>query len=81
MRLSETSTLLEPAMISGRTWTAEAVRNLGLTTDIATAGAILGIGRSRAYVLAKAGNFPVRIIRVGRSYVVPTAALLDLLGL
>ena len=47
----------------------------------ATAGAILGIGRSKAYALAKAGKFPVRIIRVGRSYVVPTAALLDLLGL
>lgn len=81
MRLSLTLTAREPAMISGRTWTAQAVRELGLTTDIATAGAILGIGRSKAYALAKAGKFPVRIIRVGRSYVVPTAALLDLLGL
>ena len=42
------------------TWTAEAVRELGLTTDIETAGAVLGIGRSKAYALAKAGKFPVR---------------------
>jgi hypothetical protein len=62
-------------------WTAEAVRALGLTTDIETAGAILGIGRSKAYALAKAGEFPVRVIRVGHGYIVPTAALLDLLGL
>lgn len=81
MRLWPTSIVKKPAMNSGRTWTAEAVRDLGLTTDVATAGAILGIGRSKAYALAKAGKFPVRIIRVGRSYVVPTNALLDLLGL
>ena len=27
-------------------WTPEAIRQLGMTTDVATAGAILGIGRS-----------------------------------
>jgi hypothetical protein len=61
-------------------WTPEAVRQLGLTTDIATAGAILGIGRSKAYQLAKTGEFPVTILRVGRRYLVPTTALLALLG-
>ncbi|MFF5296704.1 hypothetical protein [Paractinoplanes globisporus] len=62
------------------TWTAEAVRQLGLTTDIETAGAILGIGRSKAYALAKSGKFPVRVIRVGHSYIVPIPAILELLG-
>lgn len=61
-------------------WTPEAVLQLGLTTDIATAGGILGIGRSKAYELAKNGEFPVTVLRVGRRYLVPTSALLSLLG-
>jgi hypothetical protein len=62
-----------------RPWTAEAVRGLGLTTDVATAGAILGIGRTKAYELAKHGEFPVKILRVGRRYLVPTTAMLAVL--
>ncbi len=62
-----------------RTWTAEAVRNLGMTTDVETAGAILGIGRTKAYLLAKDGAFPVKILRIGRQYVVPIPALMTLL--
>ncbi|MEU8331590.1 helix-turn-helix domain-containing protein [Micromonospora sp. NPDC049751] len=61
-------------------WTVEAVRALGLTTDVETAGAILGIGRSKAYALAKRGQFPARLLRVGRSYVVPVPGILELLG-
>jgi hypothetical protein len=41
---------------SASAWTTDAVRQLGLTTDIATAGAILGIGRTKAYELAKNGE-------------------------
>jgi hypothetical protein len=61
-------------------WTPEAIRQLGMTTDVATAGAILGIGRTKAYELAKSGEFPVAILRIGRRYVVPTTAILTLLG-
>jgi hypothetical protein len=61
-------------------WTEQAVRGLGMTTDVETAGAILGIGRTKAYELAQAGEFPVRIVRIGRRYVVPVAAILRLLG-
>jgi hypothetical protein len=61
-------------------WTPEAIRQLGMTTDVATAGAILGIGRSKAYELAKTGEFPVAIMRIGRRYLVPTSAILGLLG-
>lgn len=61
-------------------WTIEAVRALGATTDIETAGAILGIGRSKSYELAKTGEFPVRVLRIGRRYLVPTPAILAVLG-
>ncbi|TDC38720.1 helix-turn-helix domain-containing protein [Micromonospora sp. KC213] len=61
-------------------WTIDAVRDLGVTTDVGTAGAILGIGRSKAYALAKSGQFPVRVLRVGRRYVVPVPEILELLG-
>jgi hypothetical protein len=64
----------------GGAWSVQAVRELGLTTDVETAGAVLGIGRTKAYELAQAGEFPVKILRVGRRYLVPTPALLELLG-
>ena len=69
-----------PAGETTTVWTSEAIRQLGMTTDIATAGAILGIGRSKAYELAKNGEFPVAILRIGRRYLVPTSAILALLG-
>ncbi len=61
------------------TWTIQAVLNLGMTTDVETAGAILGIGRSKAYELARDGAFPVTVLRIGRRYVVPVPAILRLL--
>ena len=61
-------------------WTPDAVRRLGLTTDVETAGAILGIGRTKAYELAKTGQFPVPLLRAGRRYLVPVPTLLHLLG-
>jgi predicted DNA-binding transcriptional regulator AlpA len=47
---------------------------------VATAGAILGIGRSKAYELAKDDEFPTRVLRIGRRYLVPIPAILALLG-
>jgi hypothetical protein len=72
--MTTTSTASTPA------WTANAVRQLGLTTDVATAGAVLGIGRTKAYELAKSGEFPVPLLRVGRRYLVPTQGTLSFLG-
>jgi hypothetical protein len=69
-----------PACSTRTVWTPEAIRQLGMTTDVGTAGAILGIGRSKAYELAKSGEFPVAILRIGRRYLVPTSAILALLG-
>jgi predicted DNA-binding transcriptional regulator AlpA len=49
--------------------------------DIVTAGRLLGIGRTTAYQLARNGNFPVPVLRIGASYNFPTAPLLALLGI
>ena len=51
---------------------------LGASTDIPTSCRALGISPSSGYAQAKKGEFP---IRVGSRYVVPTAGLLDLLGI
>lgn len=51
------------------------------TLGLETAGRLLGISRSTAYTLAAQDRFPVPVVRIGRSYRVPTAPLLALLGL
>lgn len=62
-----------------RTWTAEQIRRLGVSTDLITAASVLGIGRTKAHELARAGRFPVPVLRYGRRYRVPTAPILELL--
>lgn len=56
-------------------------RTLPPTLDIVTAARLLGIGRTTAYQLARNGQFPVPLLRIGGGYRVPTAPLLTLLGL
>lgn len=67
-------------MTSSAAWSVEEVRALGTTTDIVTAGAVLGIGRSTAYQLARDGRFPVPVTRVGRRFVVGVPHLLRVIG-
>ena len=63
-------------------WTAEAVRGLGVRTDVPTAGAILaGWGRDESYRAVKRGDFPVPVLQLGRRLIVPVQPILDLLGL
>jgi hypothetical protein len=50
------------------------------TVDLMTAAAALGLGRTKAYELARRAQFPCRVIRIGEVYRVPTAGLLELLG-
>ncbi|MEV4210217.1 helix-turn-helix domain-containing protein [Micromonospora sp. NPDC049662] len=69
-----------PGRVQGQVWTIDAVRDLGVTTDVETAAAILGIGRTKAYALARTNEFPVRLLRVGRRYLVPVQAILKLLA-
>jgi hypothetical protein len=63
-----------------RVWTVEAIRALGMTTDVETAASILGIGRTKAYELAKTREFPVPVLRISRRYLVPIPAIIRLLG-
>lgn len=53
---------------------------LPAVVDVVTAGKALGLGRTKSYQLARAGEFPCRVLRVGKTYLVPTAELLTLLG-
>jgi excisionase family DNA binding protein len=54
---------------------------LPVVIDITTAARALGLGRSTAYELARRGEFPCRVLRIGSSYRIPTADLLRVLGI
>ena len=54
---------------------------LPVSVDLATAGRAFGLGRTRSYELARAGEFPCRVIPVGRKFRVPRSALLEALGI
>ena len=57
------------------------IAELPAVTDLVTAGRALGLGRTKAYELARAGQFPCPVIRAGRTWLVPVAGLLAVLGL
>lgn len=46
-----------------------------VTTDITTAGRAYGLGRANAYALARRGEFPVDVLKIGTRYKVRTALL------
>lgn len=49
------------------------------TIDLMTAARMLGIGRTKAYELARQDRFPCRTLRIDGQYRVSTPALLRLL--
>lgn len=51
------------------------------SVGLVTAGRALGIGRTKAYELVRAEDFPARVLRLGNTYRVVTADLLRLLGI
>lgn len=59
--------------------THEELAALPTTTTIETAARALGLGRTRAYQLARDNRFPCKVIRIGTSYRVITADLRHLL--
>ncbi len=72
---------VEPSSVAtDEVWTLERVKALGVMTNVETAAQVLGIGRTVAYRLAKDGEFPVQVLRIGHSYRVPVLRLLELLG-
>jgi hypothetical protein len=54
---------------------------LPTTISVETATRGSGFGRTRAYQLARRGEFPCKIIRIGASYRVVTVDLRRLLGI
>ncbi|WP_416901306.1 helix-turn-helix domain-containing protein [Micromonospora echinospora] len=62
-------------------WTAERIRALGASTDLATAASVLGMSRSTAYKLIRRDAFPVPHFRIGAHYRIPTTPLLATLHL
>jgi hypothetical protein len=59
----------------------EEARSWPVTVDVATAGRAWGIGRDRAYALARQGRFPVPVLRLGRYLRVTRASVLEALGI
>ncbi|GAQ67265.1 hypothetical protein F3K40_14930 [Streptomyces sp. LBUM 1478] len=54
---------------------------LPVAVDLDTSNRALGLGRSKGYELAKRGEYPCKVLRLGNAYRVVTADLLELLGL
>jgi predicted DNA-binding transcriptional regulator AlpA len=54
--------------------------SLPAVVDLKTAAHVLGIGRTAAYELVRTGQWPTPVLRVGRLIKVPTAPLLELVG-
>jgi hypothetical protein len=59
---------------------ADELQALPVVIDLETANRALMIGRSTGYALAKQGEYPVRVLRLGHAYRVVTGDLLALLG-
>jgi hypothetical protein len=59
----------------------EELLKLPAAVDLETGNRALGLGRSKGYELAKRGQYPCRVLRLGNAYRVVTADLLALLGL
>jgi hypothetical protein len=63
------------------TLSEEEVRALPAVVDVATAAIVLGIGRTAAYELIRTNNWPTPVLRLGKLIRIPSAPLLDLVGL
>ena len=53
---------------------------LPVSVDLETAGRAFGIGRTKAFELARADQFPVPVLRVGAKYRVTRTSILKALG-
>lgn len=54
---------------------------LPAAVDVETAARAFGIGRTTAYALAKANEFPCKVVRAGKAYRVITQDLLRVLDI
>lgn len=72
--------MTQEASIGPQELTVSDLLNLPPTTDVETAGKAFGMGRTKAYELVRAENFPCKVVKAGRVYRVVTADLLRVLG-
>lgn len=63
------------------TMTYDELLTLPVSVDLVTAGRAFSIGRTKAHELARAGDFPCRVLRLGREYRVPRMEIFRALGL
>lgn len=68
------------ATTDARGMTREELLALPVAVDLDTANRALTIGRSTGYQLAKRGEYPVKVLRLGNAYRVVTEELHQLLG-
>ena len=62
-------------------WTADKLREQGLTTTVEVAAEVLGTSRDAAYDAIGRGTFPVPVLKLSRRrWVIPTAHLLRVLA-
>lgn len=68
-------------VIGGAGLTREYLMALPPTVDLQTANRVLSIGRSTGYGLAKRGEYPCKVLKLGNAYRVVTADLQRLVAL
>jgi len=71
------------AKAGNSTWTAEAIRALGATTDLQTLAGIFGCSGWSSRKMARTGEWErqgIKIFRIGAHYRVGVASVLDVLG-
>lgn len=66
---------------NAKTLTYEQVLALPVSVDLVTAAKCFGISRTKAHELARAGEFPCQVLRLGVQYRVTRAELLRVLGI
>ncbi|MFE7237905.1 hypothetical protein [Streptomyces sp. NPDC057580] len=64
-----------------RALSAAEVLALPAAVDLVTAGRACGVSRTTSYELARRGEFPVPLLRLGAQYRARRVDLLDLLGI
>lgn len=50
------------------------------TVNVPTAARLLGVGSNTAYELIKRGEWPTRVLHLGKKILIPVADLAELLG-
>src|SRR5579863_5276268 len=73
----------EDRMTGHGTWTPEAIRALGPTTDLPTLGTIFKCSRWKSYQMARENEWQqvgIRVLSIGSKYRVVVQSILDVLG-